>query len=64
MEPVEMTDVREHGEEYAVELAEKNSRLVVKAYNEGGYNFTTVDLLDLIAWLKANRPNLLVESVA
>jgi len=34
-------------------------KLVIKAMNEGGHNWTEVDLLDLIAWLKANRPELL-----
>ena len=34
-------------------------RWVVSATNEGGHNSTSIDLLDLIAWLRANRPDLL-----
>ena len=57
-----MADVREHGEGLDVELAhdtEAGGRLVIRAYNEAGHASTAVDLLDLIAWLKANRPDLL-----
>lgn len=68
-EPIEMTGVGEYAEGAGVELKYTDSstcneqrgerRLVIKAYNEGGYNCTLVDLLDLIAWLKANKPELL-----
>lgn len=34
-------------------------RLVVVAANEGGYNCTQVDLLDVLEWVGANRPDLL-----
>lgn len=34
-------------------------RWVVKAKNEAGYNYTQVDILELVSWLKANRPDLL-----
>ncbi|HUW08737.1 MAG TPA: hypothetical protein VM537_03365 [Anaerolineae bacterium] len=34
-------------------------RAVIEATNEGGCNGTQVDLLDLIAWLKAHKPELL-----
>jgi hypothetical protein len=34
---------------------------VISASNEGGHNGTWVDLLDLIKWLRANRPELLAE---
>jgi hypothetical protein len=32
---------------------------VVRAVNEGGHNSTEVDVLQLIAWLKLRRPDLL-----
>lgn len=56
-----LAGVREYAEGYPVTLAEDGpeNRLCVCAENEGGYNGTSVDLLDLIAWLKANRRDLL-----
>jgi hypothetical protein len=69
---IQMEGVREYAEDYAVHLVETDGyyvspnaprpgagRLAVRALNEGGHNCTEVDLLDLIAWLKANRPELL-----
>lgn len=35
-------------------------RLVVAAVNEGGHNCTEVDLVELLAWVKTHRPDLLV----
>ena len=47
--------VREHGEHEAVELwYGRAGRVVIRAYNEGGNNFTDVDLGDLLAWSSAN----------
>jgi hypothetical protein len=55
-----MTGVREYGEEDEVLLDTRdNGRLVILASNEGGYNGTSVDLLDIIAWVKKNKPELL-----
>ena len=34
-------------------------RWVIVAYNEGGCNLTKVDLLDVIDWVKENKPELL-----
>ena len=66
--------VTEYCEEMPVELAEttgtyvygvpdelrpERGRIVIRAMNEGGHNSTEVDLLELIAWLKAHRPDLL-----
>lgn len=34
-------------------------RLVIRALNQGGHDCTEVDLLELLAWLKANRPDLM-----
>jgi hypothetical protein len=36
------------------------SRVVIKAVNEGGHNLVLIDLKDLIGWLHENRPDLLV----
>lgn len=71
----ELKDVREYAEFYPVflgtlsrddaEYADKHKvkteagREVIVAYNEGGCDLTQVDLLDLIDWLKKNRPELL-----
>lgn len=58
-----MDGVREYAEGYPVELRrdDRNGRLVVRALNEGGYNLTDVDLLDLLQWVKAHHPHLLVD---
>lgn len=56
---IPMVGVREHQEELPVSLTERNGRQVVYAQNEGGHNCTEVDLLDLIAWLRANKPEVL-----
>ena len=45
-----LLDVREHTERLDVELwLNPNYRLVVRAYNECGNNYTDVDLFDLLA---------------
>lgn len=70
---VSMTAIREYGEGRMVTVVNSiigenefhysgkdEERLVVCARNEGGYNGTVVDLLDVINWVKANRPDLLI----
>ena len=58
-----MTNVRDYAGGYDVVLREQfcdgEKRLVVVATNQGGYDDTEVDLLDLIVWVKQNRPDLL-----
>lgn len=50
-----LVDVREHTEGAAVELWLKRSgRVVVRAFNECGNNYTDIDLLDLLNWTKGN----------
>tara|TARA_R110000868_G_scaffold43927_2_gene147425 strand:- start:308 stop:547 length:240 start_codon:yes stop_codon:yes gene_type:complete len=48
---------------YVEEMPDDNlpgrGRLVIKAINEGGFGCTEVDLLELLAWVKANRPDLI-----
>lgn len=71
-----MVGVREYSEGMKVELTttggefdvnkpEKDwlgkGRIVIKAFNESGYNCTEVDLVDIILWLRKNRPELLVK---
>ena len=41
---------------------EVGDRLVVFALYEGGYNSTAVDLADIIAWVKENKPEMLPKS--
>lgn len=54
------TGIREYAENMEVTIGEiENGRLIIKALNEGGHNCTYVDLLDVIAWVKVNRPELL-----
>jgi len=53
-----MDGVREHIEREPVELwLNSGGRTVVRAYNEGGNNFTEVDLVDIIEWLNRSRHN-------
>lgn len=57
---VYLDHVREYNEDFDVRLeTEANGRLVVVALNEGGHNGTRVDLVDLLDWLRRNRPDLL-----
>lgn len=61
MNQTPLTNVREYGEGAEVILAPETEigRLCIVATNAGGHNCTSVDLLDLLAWLRANRPDLL-----
>ena len=55
-----MYAVEEYCEGRPVSLTESdNGRIAVQAINEGGHNSTEVDLLQLLGWLKENRPDLL-----
>ena len=66
---IEMEGVREYAEYMPVRLIkrhpcymehyESEQRWVIDAVNEGGHNGTEVDLVDLLRWLKENRPELL-----
>jgi hypothetical protein len=49
--PCDLVGVREYVEEYPVELALRASRLVVRAYSEGGHRSVEIDLADLLNWL-------------
>lgn len=53
-----MKGVREYEEAYPVELDLNRGRPIVLAVNEGGHNYTKVDLEDLLKWLKEHRPDL------
>jgi hypothetical protein len=56
MKTIVMEGVREYSEEMSVGLStNRDGRIVVVASNEGGYNCTKVDLVDLLDWLKANE---------
>lgn len=36
-----------------------DGQLFITAFNEGGHNFTQVDLMAVISWLRTNRPELI-----
>ena len=70
----EMCGVTEYAEDMSVELTQTDGvyqsgipveqrkgygRWVIRAKNEGGYNCTEVDIIELVSWLKANRPDLI-----
>jgi len=42
-----------------VEIINKDNRFFIRAYNEGGLNFTDVDLLDVIQWVLKNCPEIM-----
>jgi hypothetical protein len=51
-----LVGVREHSEGSAVELwLNRSGRVVVRAFNECGNNYTEVDLFDLLSWAKGPR---------
>lgn len=72
-----MVQIREYGHRLKVDVKEEfissftqrcfpdlhvgDTRLVVQAFNAGGWDSTSVDLLDVLAWVKENRPDLLNE---
>ena len=65
----EMKGVREYAEGMQVNIAEEEglfnedaggpARLVIKAWNQGGSEFTCVDLEDVIDWVKEHAPKML-----
>ncbi len=58
-----MRGVREHYHRMIVELGRDSvswdSRAVFRAYADDGYCYVEIDALDLIAWVRANRPEML-----
>ena len=50
------TLIREYAEEMPVEIEFHKDRLVIAAANEGGYNGTYVDLIDLLEHVKRDMP--------
>ena len=68
---MEMIGVQEYCDDMLVQLVETvglykseegKGRMVIKAFNEGGFNSTEVDLLHLLKWLKVNKPDILKEA--
>lgn len=61
---IKMEGVREYAEGYDVFLYNTpNNRTTIQAFNEGGYNSTTVDLLDVLEWCGKHCPNLLIDTL-
>ena len=64
----QITEIPEYCEGFPVEIGAApthrgpGSRLVVRAYNEAGHNQTNVDLEELLAWVWANRPDLILKA--
>lgn len=55
MSEIKMEGVREYYEEMSVELGIMKGRIIIKAFNECGYNGTGVDLEDLLDWINKNK---------
>ncbi|MBC8320622.1 MAG: hypothetical protein H8E34_07860 [Bacteroidetes bacterium] len=49
----------EYCEGYPVEIVSRGGRLVIEAMNQCGSDCTHVDLIELIKWIKNNKPELL-----
>ena len=58
IEEIPMQGVR-GSEDGTPELARVDGRWVARAYNQGGYDCTELDVADLVAWLRENMPELL-----
>lgn len=56
---MQMDGVTEYSEDLPALLEQHNQRWVISALNEGGCNGTMVDVLQLVEWLRKNRPDLL-----
>jgi hypothetical protein len=53
-------NIREYNAKRKVAITKNGQdRWVIIAYNEGGYNSTEVDLIDVIDWVKGNIPEIL-----
>lgn len=59
----DMPGVINHGSSEPVELwrDDETGRLVIRAYNEGGYNCTDVDLWGLLDWLSSGQGRALAD---
>ena len=53
----ESTDIREYNERMEVEIYfdTEFDRLVIRAFNEAGYNHVRLDVLDIIKFLRENH---------
>ena len=54
--------IREYAESMPVAIRKRGERWVIDALNEGGYNGTEVDLVDVINFVKKYKPELLKET--
>jgi len=57
-----MQGVTEYAEGMDVELRWEKGLPVIYAQNKAGYNCTMVDLVELLTWVKLNKPELLWET--
>ena len=53
-----MVGVAEYGEELEVSLGYEKGRPVIVALNESGYRCTFVDLIQVLDWVRVNKPEL------
>ena len=54
-----MVGVAEYGEELEVSLGYEKGRPVIVAFNESGYCCTCVDLIQVLDWVRVNKPELI-----
>lgn len=55
--------IREYCEGRAVSITTHKDRLVVKAFNDSGWNSTEVDIVDLIRWLLKYKRDVVMREV-
>ena len=54
-----MIGVEEYEEELEVKLGYEKSRPTIVAFNESGYCCTSVDLIQVLGWVRVNKPELI-----
>lgn len=52
--------IRSNDSEHPVMIEMKEGRWSIVAFNQGGYDSTWVDLIDVLIYVKSHRPELLV----
>lgn len=61
----EMVGVREYVDGFEVNIVEhSNGRLTIDATTGSGHYGTSVDLVDVLEWIKKNRPDLIESALS
>lgn len=55
MSKLHPTNIREYGDKLGVDILTGTDRLMLVAYNEAGHNSISIDLLDVLEFVKTNE---------